>query len=216
MALLQKERLKQLNQHNEQNEEHHYDYDENDNHNYHDDGDDDDDENESRQEQDYNKGDHHQQAASRLAKPSRTTSMRKLKTSRSAIVTLVKKETTSTALKTINTQENEINHAHQSQVIQVKEIEATPSFKKQHPTLAGKISNGNAQLNSHIDLSTTSKESYADSSQVLLNPLTRSSSNLMAKSEIFDQEFYLNEKNDRGRRNNVKDHNNVKIDEKDK
>ncbi|CAF3424622.1 unnamed protein product [Rotaria sp. Silwood1] len=179
VAQLQKERLKQQMKHDEQDE--------------------------GQDEQQHNEEDRHQPTVSRLAKSSRTMSMRKMATSAGVTVTTVKKELPSTASKTTHAQEDEQNHTHQVQVTHVPRLGSTRSIKRPNP------------------ITLESNGSYLESSQTLSNPMTASSiplitssSNYMTKSEIFDQEFSLNDGKDRTRRNDLKSQSSIRLDEQER
>ncbi|CAF0863085.1 unnamed protein product [Rotaria sordida] len=148
------------------------------------------------EQQDDEEKDHRQPTGNRLSKSTRTTSMRKTATSGRVSVTTVKREQSS---KTAHVQEDEQNHMHQMQATRIPQIESTMSFNKSNPTPL-------VRANSHLD-----------SSQTLSNPLTTSSiplitsNNFTAKSEIFNQEFLLNDGKNHPRKKDVKDYSSITI-----
>jgi len=109
-------------------------------------------------------------------------SMKKHTPSTAANSTTLNKDVASVTSDSISSQENEQHYGHQPQVIRIPQSELSMSLKKQISNKSGK--------NSNVNVFTTYNNSNLESSQIS-NPLQSSSINLVSKSEIFDQEFYL-------------------------
>ncbi|CAF1031671.1 unnamed protein product [Adineta steineri] len=174
--------------------------------------------------------DEFQPTVTRISGISRTASMKKHTSS-----TATKKETTSTKKETTTTHkttyqhENEENYDYNSDVNRISS-ESTKSLKQQPSITAGKNSITNAPQvyqNSMANVPQiyqnpipASPISYKDidftSSQTSDNPYATSSTNIMSKSDQFDQEFHLGDSKDHARRNDTKDHGSIKINGREK
>lgn len=157
---------------------------------------------------------HPRTAVSRIKRSANTTSMKKHTATAGAVSNTLHKETTSVASNSEGSEINEQHHGHSSQVTQVPRSDSTRSFKKQTSTPSNKNANVNtfaALKNSNFDSTATLKGVYLESSQLSSNPLISSSSNLMSKSEVFDQEFHLDDNKDHIKRNDAKRHGKITI-----
>jgi hypothetical protein len=144
----------------------------------------------------------------RTAHPTTNMSMNKQTSSTGAMSTALKKEISLRRTKTSDVYENEQFNRREPQVIRIPRAESTMSLRRQILTTTGK--------NSNLDSSTIYKSSYLDSSQKSVNPLISSSSNIMTKSEIFDQDFHLDGSRAHARRNDVKSHGSINISGQDR
>ncbi|CAF0853859.1 unnamed protein product [Rotaria sp. Silwood1] len=219
LAQLQKERLKQQIKHDEQDA--------------------------SQDEQQHNEEDHHQPTVSRLAKSSRTMSMRKTATSSAVTVTRVKKELSSTPSKTIHVQEDEEDHHHQPTVVnRLANSSRTMSMRKMAASAGVTVTKVKKEQSAtvpktphvqedepnhthpvqvtHIPLSESTILFKEPNSTTLVRngsnveSLKTSSTNLIPKSKLFDQEFFLNDGKDHARRNDIKDHGHIRISKREK
>jgi hypothetical protein len=124
----------------------------------------------------------HQPTVTRVARGVTTMSMKKHTPSTAANPTTLNKDVSSVTSDSKSSQENEQHYGYQPQVTRIPRSELSMSLRKQ-------ISNKSSK-NSNVNVFTTYNNSNLESSQIS-NPLQSSSINLVSKSEIFDQEFYL-------------------------
>lgn len=145
----------------------------------------------------------HQPTVSRVGRTATTMSMKKHTSSTEPISTTLRKEVTSISSNSAYSQENEQHHGYQPQVIQVPRSGTTMSLRKQISSDTFKHSN--------VDSSATLKGVHLNASQTSSNPFASSSINLIPKSEIFDQDSYLNDTKSHARKNDAKRHGKINI-----
>ncbi|CAF4364473.1 unnamed protein product [Adineta steineri] len=128
-----------------------------------------------------------------------------------------------------NDEENGENYDYNSDVNRISS-ESTKSLKQQPSITAGKNSMTNVPQIYQNSIPNVpqiyqnpipaSPISYKDidftSSQTSDNPYATSSTNIMSKSDQFDQEFHLGDSKDHARRNDTKDHGSIKINGREK
>ncbi|CAF3870287.1 unnamed protein product [Rotaria magnacalcarata] len=162
LAQLQNERLKQQNKYHEEDEH---------------------EENQQKHSEEQN----HQPSVSRLARSTKTVSVKRYAPPSAVTVTKVKRGISPATLNFTYLQDDEQNQGQHGQSDRIQHVESTTSFEKRNLTTL------------------TRNDSNLDSLQTSLNPSTTSSTHLMTKSEIFDQNFFITENKDQARRNNAKD-----------
>jgi hypothetical protein len=146
----------------------------------------------------------HQTIVTRVAGENSNTSLKKNASFRSAMSTTTKNEISPTTPKSAHVREHE---QHQAHITRVPRLDTAVPFKKQISTITGNSSN--------LDASSSSNGLYLDESEIPSNHLQTSSTNLMSKSQIFDQEFHLDDDKDHMRRNDVKSSGSIKISGRD-
>ena len=149
-----------------------------------------------------NVDEHHQPVVSRIARTDTMTSTKKHASSKSSMPTLRNKDSLSTPPDDTPVREDK------QYVTRIPRSETTTSFKKLISTTTCK--------NSNLDTSRTCNGLDYDISQSSSNPYQTSSVYLMSKSEIFDQEFYLDENKDHIGRNDVRSRGKINISNREK
>ena len=127
-------------------------------------------------------------AVSRVARTNTSASTRKQTMTTDPTSTNGNGEALSVSSHSAHSDENEQHRKHPPQIRRVPQAESAMSVKKQLSTKTNKSSN--------ITTTQISKNSNPDSTNGSFHPFLSSSTNLMSKSEIFDQDFHLGDSSD--------------------
>ncbi|CAF1244574.1 unnamed protein product [Rotaria magnacalcarata] len=184
LAQLQNERLKQQNKYHEEDEH---------------------EENQQKHSEEQN----HQPSVSRLARSTKTVSVKRYAPPSAVTISKVKRGISPATLNFTYLQDDEQNQGQHKQSDRIQHVESTTSFEKRNLTTLSKTFEFQNVENMfkarYLNLTIARNDSNLDSLQTSLNPSTTSSTHLMTKSEIFDQNFFITDNKDQARRNNAKD-----------
>ncbi|CAF0877439.1 unnamed protein product [Adineta ricciae] len=128
------------------------------------------------------------------------------------------KDILSAAHKTTNLDEGDLNSSQQTHIIRIPREESSKSMKNPFSNLYGKFPSGSLPrkvMNTTCDTPISHNDIDINSSQNSSNHFDSSTTNILRKSDVVDQEFRLDDGKDHARRNDAKSHGSIKIGERE-
>ncbi|CAF1601975.1 unnamed protein product [Adineta ricciae] len=130
----------------------------------------------------------------------------------------MRKDILSTSHRKTNLDEDDLNGSQHTHIIRIPREESSKSMKNPFSNLHGKFSSGSLPrkaINTTCDTPISHNDIDINSSHNSSNPYDSSTTNILRKSDVVDQEFHLDDGKDHARRNDAKSYGSVKISERE-